>query len=52
MNHVIGVAKAYSTRVGGGPFVTELNDDVGQHIRDRGDEYGTVHSATAKVWLV
>lgn len=42
MNHVIGVAKAYSTRVGGGPFVTELDDEVGQHIRDRGDEYGTV----------
>ena len=42
MNRVLGVAKAYSTRVGGGPFVTELDDEVGQHIRDRGDEYGTV----------
>jgi adenylosuccinate synthase len=39
---VVGVVKAYSTRVGEGPFVTELLDDIGQHIRDRGHEYGTV----------
>ncbi|HTU24417.1 MAG TPA: adenylosuccinate synthase, partial [Pirellulales bacterium] len=39
---VIGVIKAYSTRVGGGPCPTELNNDLGQHIRDRGNEYGTV----------
>jgi adenylosuccinate synthase len=39
---VIGVVKAYSTRVGGGPFPTEQDNDVGQHIRDRGNEYGTV----------
>jgi adenylosuccinate synthase len=38
---VIGIAKCYSTRVGGGPFPTELDDDIGQHIRDRGREYGT-----------
>jgi adenylosuccinate synthase len=38
---VIGVAKAYSTRVGGGPFPTELDNDVGQRIRDLGREYGT-----------
>ena len=38
----IGVLKAYSTRVGGGPFPTEQNNDIGQHIRDRGNEYGTV----------
>ncbi|HSM00483.1 MAG TPA: adenylosuccinate synthase [Candidatus Limnocylindria bacterium] len=37
---VIGVAKAYITRVGGGPFPTELFDDEGQKIRDRGGEYG------------
>ncbi|HEY1784788.1 MAG TPA: adenylosuccinate synthase [Pirellulales bacterium] len=42
INKVIGVIKAYSTRVGGGPFPTELNNDLGQHIRDRGNEYGTV----------
>ncbi len=38
---VIGVAKAYITRVGGGPLPTELFDDDGQLIRDRGDEYGS-----------
>jgi adenylosuccinate synthase len=37
---VIGVAKAYITRVGGGPLATELFDDEGQKIRDRGCEYG------------
>jgi adenylosuccinate synthase len=39
---MIGVVKAYSTRVGGGPFVTELHDAIGQHIREVGNEYGTV----------
>ncbi len=38
---VIGVAKAYSTRVGGGPFPTELVDATGQKIREIGREYGT-----------
>jgi len=38
---IIGVVKAYTTRVGGGPFPTELRDDTGQYIRDRGNEYGT-----------
>ncbi len=38
---VIGVAKAYSTRVGGGPFPTELLDENGQKIREIGREYGT-----------
>ncbi len=37
----IGVCKSYATRVGGGPFPTELNDDTGNHIRDMGNEYGT-----------
>ncbi len=37
---VIGVAKAYSTRVGNGPFPTELADELGQRIRDTGQEYG------------
>lgn len=41
LKRVIGVAKAYSTRVGGGPFPTELSCDVGQKIRDLGNEYGT-----------
>jgi adenylosuccinate synthase len=42
IDRMIGVIKAYTTRVGGGPFPTELNNDIGQHIRDRGHEYGTV----------
>ena len=39
---MLGIVKAYTTRVGEGPFTTELFDDVGQAIRDRGHEYGTV----------
>ncbi len=42
INDMIGVVKAYTTRVGGGPFPTELHDAVGQHIREVGREYGTV----------
>ena len=38
---VVGVSKAYTTRVGGGPFPTELHDEEGQRIRDRGNEYGS-----------
>jgi len=38
---VIGVLKAYATRVGGGPFPTELDDAIGERIRERGAEYGT-----------
>jgi adenylosuccinate synthase len=41
INRVIGVCKAYSTRVGGGPFPTELHDDTGEKIRQIGREYGT-----------
>src|ERR1700760_3428471 len=39
---VLGIAKAYTTRVGSGPFPTELHDDVGQLLGDRGHEFGTV----------
>lgn len=42
INSVLGVAKAYTTRVGSGPFPTELTDAVGDLIRDQGREYGTV----------
>mgnify|MGYP002402136199 CR=1 FL=1 len=41
IGRIIGVMKAYSTRVGGGPFPTELKDDTGNRIRERGREYGT-----------
>jgi adenylosuccinate synthase len=42
MQRIIGVVKAYSTRVGGGPFPTEQDNPTGQYLRDRGNEYGTV----------
>jgi adenylosuccinate synthase len=41
IHDTIGVIKAYSTRVGGGPFPTELHDETGQRIRELGREYGT-----------
>lgn len=41
IDRVLGVAKAYTTRVGEGPFPTELNDEVGVFMRDKGGEYGT-----------
>lgn len=40
IDEVIGVGKAYTTRVGNGPFPTELNDEMGEHIRNRGGEFG------------
>ena len=39
---VLGIAKAYSTRVGSGPFPTELHDDIGKLLGERGHEFGTV----------
>jgi adenylosuccinate synthase len=39
---VLGIVKAYTTRVGSGPFPTELEDDVGQRLGERGREFGTV----------
>jgi adenylosuccinate synthase len=42
INHMIGVVKAYSTRVGGGPFPTEQDNEKGRYLRERGNEYGTV----------
>ena len=39
---VLGIVKAYTTRVGSGPFPTELGDDVGQRLGERGKEFGTV----------
>lgn len=41
IDRVIGVAKAYTTRVGEGPFPTELQGDLGEHLGDRGAEFGT-----------
>ncbi len=42
IKRIVGIIKAYTTRVGGGPFPTELHDEIGQRIRDQGNEYGTV----------
>ena len=41
VQNFVGIMKAYSTRVGGGPFPTEQDNNVGQYIRERGNEYGT-----------
>ena len=40
IGYVLGIVKAYTTRVGGGPFPTELHDAIGQRIGDKGKEYG------------
>jgi adenylosuccinate synthase len=42
LNYVLGITKAYTTRVGGGPFPSELDDENGQIMGDRGREFGTV----------
>jgi len=42
LHYVLGVAKAYATRVGSGPFPTELDDEVGERLRVKGNEYGSV----------
>jgi adenylosuccinate synthase len=42
LHYILGVAKAYATRVGSGPFPTELHDDLGEHLRVKGNEYGSV----------
>ena len=41
VSDIVGIVKSYSTRVGGGPFPTELHDDTAHYIRERGHEYGT-----------
>jgi len=40
LDYVLGITKAYTTRVGGGPFPTELNDETGHYLADRGQEFG------------
>lgn len=42
LTYVLGITKAYTTRVGEGPFPTELNDETGQFLGERGHEFGTV----------
>ncbi|MFN3689896.1 MAG: adenylosuccinate synthetase, partial [Fimbriimonadales bacterium] len=52
LTEIWGVAKAYTTRVGEGPFPTELVDETGERIRNRGREYGTTTGRARRVgWL-
>ena len=44
INYVLGITKAYTTRVGEGPFPTELTDEIGEHLGTVGKEFGTVTS--------
>ncbi|MGV8712984.1 MAG: adenylosuccinate synthase [Nitrosomonas sp.] len=41
LHYVLGITKAYTTRVGSGPFPTELDDDIGKHLASRGHEFGS-----------
>lgn len=49
INHVVGVCKAYTTRVGDGPFPTELDNEIGHQIREVGREYGTTTGRPRRV---
>lgn len=52
IDNVLGVCKAYTTRVGGGPFPTELHEEIGETIRQKGKEFGTVTGRKRRVgWL-
>ena len=49
IKHVVGVSKAYTTRVGDGPFPTELDNEIGHQIREVGREYGTTTGRPRRV---
>ncbi|MDO8211494.1 adenylosuccinate synthase [Conexibacter sp. CPCC 206217] len=52
IDEVWGIAKAYSTRVGSGPFPTELHDALGDELRERGGEFGTTTGRSRRIgWL-
>jgi adenylosuccinate synthase len=52
IDEVWGIAKAYSTRVGSGPFPTELHDEIGEDLRRRGGEFGTTTGRSRRIgWL-
>lgn len=52
ISKVLGIVKAYTTRVGSGPFPTEIHDSLGEHLRERGGEYGaTTGRARRCGWL-
>ena len=44
INYILGITKAYTTRVGEGPFPTELKNEIGEKLGERGKEFGTVTS--------
>jgi adenylosuccinate synthase len=49
LHYVLGITKAYTTRVGSGPFPTELDDDVGRHLASRGNEFGSTTGRARRV---
>ena len=52
INNILGICKSYTTRVGEGPFPTEIESDIASYIRERGHEYGTVTKRPRRVgWL-
>ena len=52
IDNILGICKAYNTRVGEGPFPTEIQGEIGNFIRERGHEYGTVTKRPRRVgWL-
>jgi adenylosuccinate synthase len=52
IDDVWGISKAYTTRVGAGPFPSELHDEIGDRIRERGNEYGTTTGRSRRTgWL-
>ncbi len=52
LDEIIGVVKAYTTRVGSGPFPTEENGEIGQYLRNKGNEYGTTTNRPRRCgWL-
>ena len=52
IGYVLGIAKAYTTRVGSGPFPTELTDEIGERLGERGHEFGVGHGPQAPLRLV
>ena len=52
INEIIGVVKAYTTRVGSGPLPTELKDEIGKHLQEKGGEFGTTTGRARRCgWL-
>ncbi|MBQ9624517.1 MAG: adenylosuccinate synthetase, partial [Clostridia bacterium] len=52
LNNIVGVVKAYCSRVGSGPFVSEINEEIGNEIREKGHEYGVTTGRPRRIgWL-